>query len=552
MIKTDFNNLKTLVVMQLKDKTDLSYLKSPRKTLFAVAGKLGQFVLAGAAFFLFLFLASLLKLFSFTGIVPTTVMTAAYTLFFVLSVVGCTAGLTEALYLSADNRVLLTLPVRPDMVFFSKLILYYIFELKKNLLLLLPMYVSYGIVMGAVWYYYLWLLVCFVFVSLVPVAIGALLSIPALFIAQFVRKYKWLQATLTVVATALIGWLLIDIIRVIPENINIAGQWTAISMAVQQALQDFADMVKPLDLINLMIVGGTSQIRSSLITINTLWGWLIVLGTSAACLGLAYLVAKPLFFKMASKQFEYEKDVTGFKKNKVHSRKLAPIVYETMRSFRSSRFVIRQMVGFVVLPVAVFLMNKLYVAMNTRLAGQYMTIAFSLLISLLIVTAGNVSYASVLSVDGAARPIAKTQPVEPRTSILARLIVRTVVIVLSTIAAMLLWQSVAKLSAADTALLAVVIIFVGLAHLLWSVEMDVMNPQNEQYATVGVSFDNPNERNSTIIGFLISALVAFCMYFIMSEGQTKAIFKIALVALAFLGARVYFLLTRIRLYYAEK
>ena len=86
MIKTDFNNLKTLVVMQLKDKTDLSYLKSPRKTLFAVAGKLGQFVLAGAAFFLFLFLASLLKLFSFTGIVPTTVMTAAYTLFFVLSV----------------------------------------------------------------------------------------------------------------------------------------------------------------------------------------------------------------------------------------------------------------------------------------------------------------------------------------------------------------------------------------------------------------------------------------------------------------------------------
>ncbi len=530
MMKTDFNNLKTLVVMQLKDKTDLSYLKSSRKTLFVAAGKIGQFVLSGAAFFLFLYLASLLKLFSFTGIVPTTIMTAAYTLFFVLSVVGCTAGLTEALYLSADNRVLLTLPVRPDTVFFSKLILYYIFELKKNLLLLLPMYVSYGIVMGAVWYYYLWLLVCFVFVSFVPVAIGALLSIPSLFIAQFVRKYKWLQATIIVASTVLIGWLLIGIIKIIPENINIAGQWTAISVAVQQALQDFANMVRPLDLVNLMMVGGTSQIRSSLITINALWGWLIVLGTSAVCLALAYLAAKPLFFRMASKQFEYEKDVTGFKKNKVHSRKFAPVVYETMRSFRSSRFVIRQMAGLVVLPVA----------------------AFSLLISLLIVTAGNVNYASVLSADGAARPIAKTQPLEPYTTIFARLIVRTVVIVLSAIAAMILWQSVAKLSVADTTLLAAVIIFTGLAHLLWSVEMDVMNPQNEQYATVGVSFDNPNERNSTIIGFLISALVAFCMYFIMSEGQTKAIFKIALVALVFLGARVYLLLTRIRLYYAEK
>ena len=77
MMKTDFNNLKTLVVMQLKDKTDLSYLKSSRKTLFVAAGKIGQFVLSGAAFFLFLYLASLLKLFSFTGIVPTTIMTAA-------------------------------------------------------------------------------------------------------------------------------------------------------------------------------------------------------------------------------------------------------------------------------------------------------------------------------------------------------------------------------------------------------------------------------------------------------------------------------------------
>ena len=129
---------------------------------------------------------------------------------------------------------------------------------------------------------------------------------------------------------------------------------------------------------------------------------------------------------------------------------------------------------------------------------------------------------------------------------------RAAVIAISTIAAVLLWQSVAKLSVADTTLLAAVIMFIGFAHLLWSIEMDVMNPQNEQYATVGVSFDNPNERNSTIIGFLISALVAFCMYFIMSEGQTKAIFKIALVALAFLGARAYLLLTRIRLYYAEK
>ena len=552
MSKIDFRNLKTLVLMQLKDKTDLSYLSSPRKTLFAVVGKIAQFVLCGAAFFVFLLLANMLKLFSFTGIIPATVMTAVYTLFFLLSLVSCTVGLTETLYASADNRVLLTLPVTADTVFFSKIVLYYIFELRKNVFLLLPMYVSYGIVMGAAWYYYLWLPLCFVFVSLLPVALGALLSIPSLFVARFIRRFKWLQLLLIVAVTALVGAGLVKVVGLIPENINIAGRWTAISIALQEALQKFADFVFPLHWVNLFMVGGTNLIRNGLFGINTLWGALLVIGTIVVCLTVAYFVAKPLFFKMASKQFEYEKDVHGSKRNKTYGKNLSPFVYETMRCFRSSRYVIRLMCGLIILPVAVYLMNKLYVAMNTHLTGQYMTIAFTLLVAMLIVTAGNVTYASCLSVDGAARPIAKTQPVSPFVSVVSRLPVRAMVIVISTAVAVGLWQEVAKLSAIDSVLLSLSVIFVGFAHLLWSLEMDVMNPQNEQYATVGMSFDNPNERNSTIIGFLVSALAAAFVYFIMSEGQTLAFVKLAIVTFVFFAARVFLLFDRVRLYYAEK
>ena len=123
---------------------------------------------------------------------------------------------------------------------------------------------------------------------------------------------------------------------------------------------------------------------------------------------------------------------------------------------------------------------------------------------------------------------------------------------MSTIADVCLWQSVAKLSAYDTMMLAFIIIFVGWAHLLWSAEMDIMRPQHEQYATVGLSYDNPNERNSIISAFIVSALVAFLLYFILNEGQAKAVTKIAILTLVFLTARVCLYFTRIRLYYAEK
>ncbi len=545
-------NLKTLVMMQLRDKLDLSYLRSKRKLLFKVAAVIGQVLLSGAAFYIFFALASALKLFSFSGMVPAELVTAMFTLIFVLAIVTCTMGLTDALYLTADNRVLLTLPVPPNMVFLSKFVLYFIFELKKNAVLLLPMYVAYGLVCNAVWYFYPWLLVCYLFVSLLPVALGAVLSIPALYIGSFIKNYKWLQAILIIAGASLIGWGLIELISRMPANINIAGRWGTISLTIQQWLEKIAGWVRPIDYINLMIMGGTAAIRSKLFTIQTLWGWLIVLGTIVVCTGLAFLLARPLFFKMASKQFEFEKSSRAKGTNRVHKAKLAPLLYEMKRNFRSSRYVLKLVVSLFLLPIAVFLLNKTYAAMNTRLAGQYMTLGFSMLVSLLIVTSDNVSYASVYSVDGAARPIAKTQPIVPQIALISRLIPRAVVIVLSTFAAAFFWQRVAQLTAGEGALLAFTIIFVGWGHLLWSAEMDVMRPQHDQYALLGLSFDNPNERNATIAAFVLSALFAFWLYFIMPDGRTRAAGIVAAMAFVFLAVRVFLYFSRIRLYYAEK
>lgn len=546
------NNLKTLVMMQLKDKLDLSFIKSPRKTLFKVAGILGQILLSGGAFFLLFFFASKLKIFSVYGIVPFSLITALFTLIFALSVITCTAGLTRALYLATDNRVLLTLPAPSNLVFLSKFVLYYIFELKKNLVLLLPMYVAYGIVCAASWYYYFWLIICYFIISLLPVAISAVLSIPALYTANVIKRYKWLQATLIVVITALVAWLVFALIGKLPANINLIGRWRVVSDAIVKTLNKFAHTVWPLNEINLMVIGSETSPCVKVFTLDTLWGLLLSAGLIAVCVGFTVLLARPLFFKMAASQFEYEKKSLASTKNKARSKWITSLAYETLRNLRSSRFVLKQIISLFGLPMAVFLLNKIYAAMNTALTGQYMTIGFSLLVCLIIVTSDNVSYASVYSVDGAARPIAKTQPVNPQLSLFVRLVPRAVIILISAIVTVCFWQSVAKYSAYDGFMFVLIITFTGWAHLLWSAEMDIMNPQHEQYATVGMTLDNANERNSTIIAFIISALLAFALYFILGEGQSKAVTKVMLAALVFLAARVYLYFTRIRLYYAEK
>ncbi len=101
-------------------------------------------------------------------------------------------------------------------------------------------------------------------------------------------------------------------------------------------------------------------------------------------------------------------------------------------------------------------------------------------------------------------------------------------------------------------MLFVIVALAGLAHLLWSAELDVMNPQTENFQTLGMDYDNPNERKSLLIGTIIAMLVAVVLYFFGTEGSISADVKVMLVIMAFFGARVYLFYIRTKLYYAEK
>ncbi|MBQ8295547.1 MAG: hypothetical protein IJX87_03825, partial [Clostridia bacterium] len=115
--------LKTLTVMQLKEKLDVSYLRSFKQTLFHVIFFILEFAAIGAICYLLFFLANFFKVFDVSvGRIPETVLATVFAVMLALSVVFATLGLVKSLYLSKDNQVLLTLPSMPSTVFLSKLL----------------------------------------------------------------------------------------------------------------------------------------------------------------------------------------------------------------------------------------------------------------------------------------------------------------------------------------------------------------------------------------------------------------------------------------------
>lgn len=545
------NNLKTLVMMQLKDKLDFSFVKSVRATILKVALSIIKLIAAIAIFYLLYFVCNLLSVFRPAGVIPDTVIGFLFTLVQLMSIVTCTVGLTQALFMTADNRVLLTFPVSSTTVFFSKLILYYIFELKRNITFTLPMFIAYGIINHAVWYYYIWLIFCFVFISMIPVAIGALVSIPSLFIASFVKQIKWLQIVLIVIVTGLVTWGIVELIGVIPENINIMGQWGSIFEGIQNFFNGFAKAVYPYYCLTLMVVGGSLRISSRLFGGDTFAYWGILIGGLVALLGLSYLLSRPLFIKMASRQFEFEKMTTAPKKNNTYNKKLSPIIETFQMNIRSGRFVLSAIIQLLLPGLAILLLNRLYSAMNTNYSGQVMTKAFNLLVMLVILVAFNNEYATVYSKEANARNILKTRPQSPLYTLFGRISMRAIIILFSVLGVMCAYMSTSNSNNTEIFLMAVITFVVAEAHLLWCAEMDIMHSYADQYATVGVQFDSPNERNATIIGFLLAALFAFLFYFLSDRGTTSSLVKGLLLALALLGGRIYLYIKRSKLYFVE-
>ena len=110
--------------MQLKEKLDFGFLRSKKQTMFKVAFSLILFLLVFGVSYFIMWLARFLNLFSAFYRIPLSFMAFVYFVIFVMNTITCTIGLSKTFYYSKDNQLLVTFPVNPNALFFSKLLVY--------------------------------------------------------------------------------------------------------------------------------------------------------------------------------------------------------------------------------------------------------------------------------------------------------------------------------------------------------------------------------------------------------------------------------------------
>lgn len=570
--------LVTLVKMQLKEKMDLAYLRSKRKLIFKLTWLFIEFAAITAIVAVVFYFAKLLNLFSPIHDVPVSVVSIAFGVMLLLSLITDTIGLMKSLYFSKDNTVLLTFPATPSLVFFSKLATYYVYEFRKSFMFTIPMFIAYGLVVRGyglhdpktLWYYP-WLVLMFILISSVPVLFAALLSIPTMFLYVFLNRVKVLQYLLYIALGSgiiLLAWWLIGLI---PADIDFSENWGQITFDMQQFFgwmdnpngiaadkagtlgAKVAVLLVPLRMFTELVVGKMIGLSSNLFHSGTLSTLLILVAIGLALLILCFLCSKPLFCRMASTPFEFKKkDRIKARANRKAPAFLSALKKECIIGIRSNSFIKLGGVLVVIMPMAIYLLNKLYSAMDTRFIGTQMTICFNIVIILLMMLMTNIDIASVYSRDGSSSYLNKVQPTPYAVLLISKLIFPMIISLVGLVLTINIFAIEADLPKNDAILIGVMIYGVYLAHLFTSAESDIMNPQYEQYATFNEQTNNPNETSSGVSALLFSAIVFAVAFFLSSRSDVGAWFKLAIVALCLAAVKVFTYLSKIKAFYKEK
>ena len=552
--KTKFNKLRPLVLMQLKDKIDFSFTKSKKKTIFKVISSLALFISLTAIIYLMFSLIVSFGVFSFLKTLNFRAYLVLMTLIFALSFLSCLLKVTNTLYFSKDNPVLITMPVSQSSIFSSKLIVCFIYELIKNFSYILPFFFAYGLIMGLPIVFYLWAIISVVIFTLLSVSLSGILSIPTMWVLIAFKRLRILE--FIVVGGVVVAFViaLIKGIAAIPEDIDLIRDWGKIYWSIQNFLASFTAAVAGVELmLNLftgMVYNGFSFKAFTSQNVLTL---LVILGIVIVCLALIYLLSKPLFLKMISSPFEFKKNEKLRKDKNVKLPKfLSSVLLQAKITLRSPNLLYQLLAVAVIAPIAVFLENKIIAAMDTKLLGDFMGIAFNILIIMLLTLSSNVTAASIYSREGNSSYLNKIHPVPFIVPLFGKLVFAGALNIISIIVSVAIINQFNALGAINTISLTLTLIMIYVAHLLWSAELDVMNPQTREYQTTGGSQKNPNELKSTVIAFLVSALVAFITFFLMSEDVRKVYLKLIIIAAIFFAIRVVLYCQRVRLYYKEK
>ena len=432
------------------------------------------------------------------------------------------------------------------------MLVYYVYEIKKTFNFVIPIFFAYGFLSGFSLVYYPWMIVMLVIFASIPVLIGGLLSIPTNYIIRFFNKYPIIKIIMLCLVLGLFVVGVWYIIGSIPADINLIRSWTTISIKIREILSWFSTAFYPFYAFVIFLCGKYIDFKSVLFTEYSWIVLLVMIGAIVVLTLFNYLLSRPFYLKMASKQFEFnKKSVKRFKHNHKYEGFISSCLYESKRAVRNTYIFSSTVLTLIVAPVAILLLNRIYAAINTRLMGDYLITGFNVLVIMLFMLANNINVSSVYSRDGDALPLNKVKPATAYKVLLPKLAFNVLSSVVTLIITSVIFINYSRFTTIENVYMFFMMLFVTLGHIVWSADLDFIHPSTDLFKTEGASAISKSEIKSTILAFAISLITFGLVIFFLFEGGKNIMLKLMIFGALFFILRTWLFLYKAKVLYRE-
>lgn len=549
-----------LTLLQLSNKMKLK-VGNKKRFIASVALKiLSIIVISAAMIFMLYFINNILM-------IPVNVYFVIFFIFLtqVASIISCTAGLMVDLYLSKDNQILLAYPARHNEVFISKLLVFYINEFLKNLFFLIPLLIAFGFITSRGVPYYFNILTMLFVLPLLPVLIASLLSIPLTYVKKFLENKNVVNLIIIGVSIVAALVLLTMLLVKIPTPIRIVQLYNRFVTGVTLFMQGSARYALIYTNIGYLLFG-----------VSVAKNYLIVAGVILALVIMVVFVSRPLYFNLACKSTEHSVKKTHKGVNKVRKSLFWTFVAKELTlSKRNIGEMLENYILIILFPFVMAALNYIYLGIGRSSFGNYLVMAFDIMISLLMVTASNTASASAITTEGFEFVLVKMAPSDTRMLCWAKVTFNLLFSLIMIFFSFLLFNyalpelsavlnqwlldlgyegtryTLPKFADLDIWLTFATVILVNSGHILWSFQIDLLSPKLSDYASTGSLSNNPNVSQSIIIGIVLSLLFGGVAALLLIDDYTTGWIRIILLAAAFFLSRLFLFGKHVKYYFSD-
>lgn len=459
----------------------------------------------------------------------------------IISVVSCMGSMISILYTSKENAMLLVFPCTYGEIFLSKIVVFAIEELKKSIYFLAPILIAFGVLTGGVAYWLLivpmWAMLC-----LLPVLFSAVLSIPVLYAKRFLEKHLTVYAALVVfvIAVAFIGVTIL--LQRLPDPLRLVAIYGQFIAKVEAWLKSLSSW-------SLWYIFIGKAMYGDAVYLNLPLSILFFAFVCVTC----FLVARPFYFKAVSSTVEAGRTKKHKPiKHKYNNMFLTFFRKELKLFFRNSQSVNSAVTTILLFPFLSYVFNFILLVINKNVLGDFMSVAFNVMITLSILSANNANVASSISSEGHEFAILKTAPSNTSIICYAKIAVTSIVNLIALILTFIMLTFTTTLGAVDLILMFVLLFVITTGHILWSFQLDINNPRILDYAMKGNNVvDNANIGKAIVIGFGIATIAGVLSLLLLMDNYVTGWIRLLLIAAAFYASRHYLLYRNVKVYFND-